>query len=327
MKTPDPWADIGLATAGGSVSARRVDAGHPYDFFWGRDINGRRLLALRYAPEAAVRDTRPKLNGIEIIEPDHDEGDKASIIFALKQPEAAEIFHQLCLDIVGAARSCSSEKSALSAAIRRAWAWHSLLRTGGIGRLSEAEQQGLFGELNVLGGLIGLHGPSVALSFWRGPLDEPKDFVLGHNAIEVKTCQGGRPVVEITSEHQLDPRGLQHLFLAVVPVTPAPAGTAGALTLDGMVAEIQGTLASDPATLEQFEALLLAAGWSADAGYAEPLWLTGVPDWFDASGEFPRISATGLPPGVTTVRYHLHLDVCTPFLVDKASALAPIEKA
>ncbi|WP_287258898.1 PD-(D/E)XK motif protein [Mesorhizobium sp.] len=327
MKTPDPWAEISPAAVGSSLSARRVDASHPYDFFWGRDIHGRRLLVLRYASEAAVADARPKLNGVEIIEPDRMEDERTAIIFALKQPEAAEIFHQLCLDIVGAARSCSSEKAALSAAIRRAWAWHSLLRTGGVGRLSEAEQQGLFGELLVLRRLISVHSASTALSFWRGPLDEPKDFVLGTAAIEVKTRQGGRPVVEITSEYQLDPTGFQNLLLAVVPVTPTAADTAGALSLDGMVAEVQGMLAGDGAALEQLEALLLAAGWSADAGYVEPLWLAGAPDWFGVTGEFPRIAATGLPAGVTGVRYHLLLDACAPFLVDKASDLGPLEKA
>lgn len=213
MTSSDPWAGIAPPTAAGAFNGRRAAAEHPFDFFWGRDLEERRLLVLLYAPDQGSAQPRPKLNGIEIVEPEPGPGERAMFILALRQPDATELFAQLCRDIIAAAADCTTEAAALAVAIRRAWAWHSLLRSGGSGRLSEAEQQGLFGELLIVWQLIHRCGAAAALAAWRGPLDEPKDFRLGELAVEVKTRRGGRHCVEISSADQLDPAGIPRLIL------------------------------------------------------------------------------------------------------------------
>ena len=324
--TPDPWAEIAAAASAAVFSGRRVAPEHPYDFFWGRDVSGRRLLVLLYDGEEAVDDPRPKLNGIEIIEPETRQGDRAAFILALKQDDATEIFAQLCHDIILAAANCATDAAALSATIRRAWKWHSLLRSGGSARLSEAEQIGLLGELLMLRQLIGRYGAAAALSFWRGPLDEPKDFRISASAIEVKTRQGGRHGIEITSAHQLDPSGLAHLILAVTHLAPAAPSVAGALSLDGLVAEVRDRLSAVPAVTEQFDALLTAAGWSDAEDYGAPFWLSLGTEYFDATGDFPRIAASRLALGIDQVRYRLSLDACAAYAIDDATVADWLEE-
>ena len=308
--TPDPWAEIAAASSAAVFNGRRVAPDHPYDFFWGRDVEGRRLLIFLFNCAAAVNDPRPKLNGIEIIEPEPRPGEKSAFILALKQDDATEIFAQLCRDIILTAADCATDAAALSATIRRAWKWHSLLRSGGYGRLSEAEQQGLVGELLMLRRLISRFGAVAALSFWRGPLDEPKDFRISASAIEVKTVQGGRHSIEITSAHQLDPSGLAHLILAVTQLAPAAPSAIGALSLDGLVAEIHDSLLAVSAANERFDALLAAAGWSDAEDYGAPHWLALGTEYFDATNDFPRIVASMLALGIDQVRYRVSLDAC-----------------
>ena len=315
MSSPDPWAGISPAMSAAVFSGRRAAAEHPFDFFWGRDAGGRRLLALFYAPDQGSAQPRPKLNGIDIIEPNPMPGERAAFILALRHQDAADLFAQLCRNIMAVAAECPDEAAALSAAICRAWAWHSLLRSGGSGRLSETEQQGLFGELLMLRRLIRRCGAATALAAWRGPLDEPKDFHLGELAIEVKTRRGGRHSVEITSADQLDPAGVPRLILAASHLAPAGPETPGALSLDAIVSDLRGELAATPAA-EQFDALLAAAGWSADGHYNAPHWLALDTELYLVGADFPCVAASALPTGIDQVRYRLALDACTPFALD-----------
>jgi hypothetical protein len=318
MSLSDPWAGIGPAATAAVFSGRRAAAEHPFDFFWGRDVEGRRLLALFYAPHQGSTQPRPVLNGIDIIEPDPAPGQRAAFIFALRQHDASDLFAQLCRDIMTATAECSNEAVTLSVAIRRAWAWHSLLRSGGSARLSEAEQQGLYGELLMLRRLISRRGATAALAAWRGPLDEPKDFRMGELAVEVKTRGGGRRSVEITSADQLDPAGIPRPILAVYHLAPAGAGTPGALSLDAIVSELRADLAATPAA-EQFDTLLAAAGWSDDGHYDAPHWLSLDTELFLVTSDFPRIVASAVPVGVDQVRYRLTLDACAPFALSAAA--------
>ena len=41
MMGKDPWEEIDPPSIAGSVTARRVDANLPWDFFWARGVDGR----------------------------------------------------------------------------------------------------------------------------------------------------------------------------------------------------------------------------------------------------------------------------------------------
>lgn len=318
MRLPDPWANIAAPLSLAMFSGRRAAVEHRFDFWWGRDVDGRRLLALFYAPDQYSNQPRPELNGIEVIEPEPAPGQRAAFILALRDQDAAELFAQLCVDIIAATKECADERSALTVVICRAWDWHSLLRSGRSGRLSEAEQQGLFGELLMLRKLLDQSSPATALAAWRGPLQEPKDFRLGELAIEVKTRSGGRHSVEITSADQLDPAGIPQLILAAIHLAPAVVSTPNSRSLEELVSDLRADLAATPSA-EQFEALIAATGWSEADSDDGLRWLALDTEYYSVEASFPRIAASTLPFGVEQVRYLLDLDACTAFAIDAAA--------
>ena len=311
MMRPDPWAEIGHAP--GSLTLRRVDPSHPADFFWARDAGNRCALVLVVGSGVDVDDPRPVLDGIEIIEAPDQDGRNAFVL-VLKRQEDQELFRHLCDDIVDACRDKAGERAFLVSTIRRAWKWHSLLRGGTKERLSPQEQQGLIGELLFLERLVTHLTPKAAIEAWRGPLDEPKDFVFSDRAVEVKARHLGKDAVKISSEHQLQVIEGQQLYLAVFALGPSTANAHGSISLDGLVQRVRETIAAlDQSADIGFDARLLGAGYSVDHGYGDTWWVPLTTSAYAIEAGFPRIEAAALPDGVDLVTYWLRLDRCAPF--------------
>lgn len=309
--SPDPWAEIGRA--GGGFSLRRVDPGHPANFYWGKDNEGRCALVLSIESSVRVNEARPVLNGIRIIEAPDQDG-KNAFVLLLKNSEDRELFRQLCEDIVETCRDRSGDHAFLASAIRRAWKWHSLLRGGARNRLGPEEQQGLVGELLFLERLVTETAPRAAVEAWRGPLDEPKDFVFGGRAVEVKARHLGKEAVKISSETQLQVLEGQELYLAVFGLSPATSDTPEAVCLTSTVERVRQVLiTTDPSVEEALEARLLSAGYAAEETYDDLWWSPVSLTAFAVEEDFPRIESTALPPGVGTVTYWLSLDRCSRF--------------
>jgi hypothetical protein len=308
---PDPWADIGFSAD--SLTVRRVDPTHPADFYWGRDAEGRRALVLTTAASVSVKDPRPVLNGIEIIEaPQHD--GKNAFILVLRREEDADLFRHLCDDIVEACRGRAGDQAYLAATIQRAWKWHSLLRGGGNRRLGPEEQRGLIGELLFLEWLTGRLAPKASIEAWRGPLDEPKDFVFNGHAVEVKARHIGKNSVKVSSEHQLQIVQGQELSLAVFALSPASDETPDSFTLDSLVSRLgEAITVGDPSAEDAFESRLLSAGYSREDNYADAWWVNASVVVYAVKNEFPRIQASDLSYGIAAVTYWLELDRCAPF--------------
>ena len=316
----DPWKQMSRPKLA-KFSGRRADADHPYDFFWARDLQGRCLLVFEYPSEIRIRDRRPRLKQIRIIEP-HLEGEPARFILELMQDENREIFHQLCLDIIESTRACVNQKSALATLIRRTWRWHGMLKGGQDERLSPELQKGLIGELRVLElALLPRFTASEAFDFWHGPEDSPKDFYVGNIAIEAKAKRGAaQPHVQISSEHQLDDGGVSDLFLAVTYVNDAAPEMQGALTISDYIDHIaQIAKANDAGSLSYFEGRLTEAGYSHEHDYSDQHWLVGDTRWFNVSGNFPRLITSALSNGLRKVVYSLDLVACDEWETDLAN--------
>lgn len=311
MMRPDPWAEIGYSN--GSLTLRRVDPSHPADFFWARDADNRCALVLVVGAGVTVDEARPVLNGIEIIEAPDQDGRNAFVL-VLKREEDRELFRHLCDDIVNACRDKAGEQAFLAATIRRAWKWHSLLRGGANQRLGPQEQQGLIGELLFLERLISHLTPKAAIEAWRGPLDEPKDFVFSNRAVEVKARHMGKDAVKISSEHQLQAIEGQRLHLAVFALAPSTTDAPESISLDTLVQRVRQTaVARDQSANDGFDARLLSAGYSTDHDYSDTWWTALTTSAYAIVEGFPRIEAVNLPDGVSLVTYWLGLDRCAPF--------------
>ena len=312
----NPWAKIESPSLANSVSARRVDADLPWNFFWARGADGRVLLTLHHATESAPTTRLPKLRGIEVTLWPPDETATQSLAFKLLDPNQQDIFQTLCRDIVSVAARADSEAGAVSVALVRTWRWHHLLRGGGGTLLSPEEQKGLLGELYVLERLLLPRiSASSAMKAWRGPLGSPKDFEVARVAIESKTRRGGStPSVSITSENQLDESGVDTLFLHVVAFDEAPEDATHGVTVHDVAERIRTHLFSpDPGACDAFESLLSAAGYRAEDDYSDYHWLEGASRIYLVSDNFPRIASGEIRSGVSHVRYSVSLDDCEPF--------------
>lgn len=319
----DPWAGLDPPSIADSVAARRVDANLPWNFFWARGVDGRVLLTLRHAVESAPTTHLPRLRDIEVTLSPPDASGTQLLAFKLLESNQRDLFQTLCRDIILAATRAESEAAAVSTALIRTWRWHHLLRGGRSTLLSSEKQKGLLGELFVLERLLLPHvDASSALTAWQGPLGAPKDFEIARVAIEAKARRGGaKPFLSITSESQLDEEGVDSLFLYVVELDEAPADGTHGITLHDVVERLREHLFSlDPGSSGIFEARLSAAGYRVEDDYSSYRWLEGGNRIYLVSGSFPRITSSGIPSGVSSVRYSVSLADCEPF-ASSASAL------
>ncbi len=311
----DPWKDLARPSVAESASARRVDAAAPWDFFWGRDVDGKVLLLLQHSGQAVALNRLPNLHGVEIIETPGSTNSNRGLCFRLLIEQHRDIFYSLCSDIVQAASTAPTEEDAVAVALMRAWRWHHLLRGGTDGRLSNDEQKGLIGELAVIETiLLRACSPADAVRAWRGPTGAPKDFEIGMSCIEAKARRGAAsPHIAISSEHQLDDEGLDALFVHVINLHAAIDGTLGeSVTAVAMRvrAAIEGR---DPSAAAVFEGLLLSAGFRWADDYSEDRWERGAVHVFQVGVGFPRVRAQELPSGVSRVRYTVGLHECEPY--------------
>ncbi len=315
----DPWESLSPPVQATEVSARRVDHEPQWDLYWALDTSSNCLLILQHAPEYHPKNRLPRLRGLEIEIKVQPAGEPKLLIIRLKDNDQRDIFHLLCLDIIAATRLARSEEDAIERFLTRTWRWHRLLRNGRSDKLSDEEQKGLIGELQLIRQhLFPSIGIEAGIKSWTGPFGTPKDFEVGRVCIESKARRGAaRPFVTISTEHQLDTDGIDALFLYVLEVTGTSLSDPKGLTVTevsrSVLEEIQQCSAS---VVELFEERLSATGFNWEDDYSQKKWLIGSECLFEVVGKFPRITPRMYPSGTTDVRYSISLQECETYRTD-----------
>jgi Putative PD-(D/E)XK family member, (DUF4420) len=157
-----------------------------------------------------------------------------------------------------------------------------------LGRLSDDQEIGLFGELLVLSQLIDAVGSTSAVASWRGSDAEEHDFGLSDLDVEVKTTTAERRRHWIGSATQLVASPGRSLCLLSLQVTGAGDG---GLSLSELVERTRGALGADRST---FDSKLNTFGWSDDQAerYRKRFRFRSNPNAYNVTPEFP-----GLTPG------------------------------
>ena len=315
----DPWKDISPPDHVSLLSARRADPSLKWDVFWAVDYNSNCLLVLQYSKGIKLRRRLPIIRGlrIEAHAVEHEPRDRITI--RLIEHEQRDIFYRFCLDIIAATGMAVTEEDAVGRFFSRTWRWHRLLKTGSDDRLGTEEQRGLIGELGILERhLIPLLGSTEAVQCWSGPLGSPKDFEIGDVCIEAKTRRAvAKPEVIINSEHQLESSGIQAMFLYVTEVTQATSEDEDAFTVTMMARRIHATVAnSDIAAVGFLEDRLNAAGFDWDDDYSGCRWIMGQCSMYDVRDDFPKITSSDVPSGISKLRYTLSLPDCETWRVE-----------
>lgn len=320
MNTDDPWADLTVPTTPTNVSARRVDDIVKWDFYWARDKEGHCLLVLRHRVGSSLPAQLPRLKEVEVFEHRGTSAENASLILKLLDGSFRDLFHRLCLDIVSAAARATTETEAVAVMLRRTWRWHHLLRGGGNRLLSANEQRGLIGELRVLElYVLPALGAWNALTAWRGPLGGAKDFLGGQVAIESKARAIKEAAVAVSSEYQLDETDITALFLHVSIVDRAPSDSDDGFTITEAALRLRNLfLQIEDRSAARFDELLAAAGFWYDDDYSNERWVISGQSIYRVESTFPRLIPSGLPNGVSDVRYTLSLPLCLTHVVTQA---------
>ena len=314
----DPWSGITPPSRDSTISARRVDSSTRWGLFWGVDSARNPLLLLQHAKGLLRKGRVPKLRGLRVDVLPADRGTDERIIIRLTDGEQRDIFLRFCRDIVDSTALSRTEEQAVERFLARTWRWHRLLQGGRDSRLSDAQQKGLIGELLVLSRhLLPVLGPTDAIRCWTGPLGSHHDFEISQIHVEAKARGPSVPVVNISSEFQLDSGSAAKLFLHVTEVAIATQGTTDASTLTDVAHEVRSEMAKDDmAAVELFEHRLATVGFDWTDDYSDRLWLVEEESVYEVREGFPRITPIMYPSGVGNVMYEISLMDCKPFLVD-----------
>jgi len=226
-----------------------------------------------------------------------------------------EIFSIFCSDILEHWLPHTAAPDALKVLAARLARWRKFFQRGPQLGFSREDYIGLYGELSLIeSGLAAGLAPAPLVSGWQGPTGTNQAFLFGPTAVEIKTTTGNElDKVRITNVRQLDPTGLQALFL-VHYAFDFRQGTGR--TLLQLIEALRSALAAtSPEVLSTLNDRLIYAGF-----------LDGTPNQFDSWGftqrhsdiytvadGFPRLLESALPPGICEVSYTLNLSVAAQF--------------
>ncbi|MFI5485648.1 PD-(D/E)XK motif protein [Micromonospora echinaurantiaca] len=293
------------------IVARRLFPRSGHDIFLAvQQPSGRRALLFRVpaaAAEAAAERHSPlaSTRGLALQFATAPDG-SSELRVVLTADDRREVFNPLIADVALAAQATEGPVQALSAAIERFEHWRHLLQSLRDTGLGADARRGLFGELLVLRDhLLPLLSPSEALSAWRGPTGGNQDFQLPGCAIEVKTGVGRSPgSMVIASERQLDETGMDHLLLAYLSVDERRGGSGE--SLNDVVDSVKKMIMTDTARAE-FGELLVRAGYLSEHRhlYDDARYTVRRTDFWQVTGDFPRIVEADLRPGVGDCRYRI----------------------
>lgn len=271
----------------------------------------------------AEKETLPDLphgSGIDVDFYEAEDG-SAFLEVSLSNSNYSDVFDVLLSDLVKAAAEVTTESQVGGAVAARIKHWQAFLKSKLDGLSSEAIR-GLYGELKVLA-WIGEHlNFEDAVACWVGPEGYPQDFQIHDTAVEVKTSAAKNPqIVLITSERQLDGRGLTALFLWHWSVDERlNAGE----TLPTLIQAIRSKVVHS-FVREVFEDRLLSVGYlDLHAERYRFGFAIRSSQIFEVQGEFPRLVERDCPPGIGSVSYSLQLGAITPFAIDASALLERI---
>nr|ABZ09822.1 hypothetical protein ALOHA_HF4000APKG8K5ctg1g35 [uncultured marine microorganism HF4000_APKG8K5] len=323
----NPWEPDPSSSGPEEFVTRRVDAEHPFDFFWAKDDAGRQLFLVRLNDRTTKTGKPVKLKGLEMTVKNVPGEDHRHLILVLLRPELLDNFIKLCFDLHEVARRKNSEQSVVNAIRQRLGTWKKLLGNIPSGLLSDERRRGLIGELLFIRDyLLDRFQANECVAFWRGPYGADQDFSVGSSLIEVKTTlatAGGK--VRISSGRQLD-GGDSDLFLNVFSLSATSKGDPEGFSLYSLVGDLADRLSSsDPDAADQFFSALAEAGYHHSTDYDHEKFSKTGNRCFVVHGDFPRVTNSELRPGVANIRYSIELDRCNSFRINKKDFRATLE--
>lgn len=295
------------------VVRRRVLADSPHDVFIAVVLPGRHRQLIFVSSSTELLSWR--LDESQVVKPEVVQvagSTEYELRFVLTDPDAAGVFTAFCNDLLVQLSELKNRDAGARIVYERFRLWRRLLGNASKLGLNRLQQQGLFGELELLREVIPHAGCGIGVDAWHGPMGDTTDFVLGGIGIEVKTASSKAPeIVRISSEKQLSIVGLSSIFLCVYVLVAREEGTGK--SLPDAVQDLRNAITGFARV--EFENRLIQAGYSDEhcAMYESTKYSVLERKMFAVNEGFPSIVQEELPSGVGNVSYSLSLDACTSF--------------
>jgi len=230
----------------------------------------------------------------------------------LEDHEHKPVFLTFCKDLVEALEGIIDSEIRVKAIEECIQRWGRFFEKCGSDGLSPSAQRGLFAELTWIQNLLDKEiRPIDAVSSWKGCERGYQDFDLDGDVVEIKSTMTKEPrIVRISSERQLDDRGLRSLHLFVLTLHSTEGG---GTTLPAIIQAIRDALASSSAATSKFERCLINTGYlHKHADRYNSNYIVKKEELFEVREGFPRI--INLPQGVGHLRYSVTISACKSFL-------------
>ncbi len=243
-----------------------------------------------------------------------------------QSPGSLELFTMMANDVIStlAIKDVTSDERLFHVFLTRIRAWQDFMQRGRDNLLSPEAEIGLFGELKILEGILGVGLSALfAVEAWQGPLDGLQDFTLGKGAIEVKsTISSSGFSATISSLEQLDNSLVQPLFLAAVRLALNSSGK----TLSELVAVLRDILRNDLEALEIFNSRLLHAGFLDAVSENYTRYFIHVQTRIlHVTERFQKLTRGNVGINIKKARYELELDLVDEGEVELVRALEQLE--
>ena len=241
-----------------------------------------------------------------------------------REQRVNDIFASICANIVRSIMGVETEREGVRLVIAQLRKWKDLFSKRNNQKLSNQEQQGLYGELFFLRKLLNSIDKVKATSSWVGPEMAPKDFQSDMWAVEVKTTSAtSHSGISINGELQLDESNIEHLFLYNLIVEVLEQN---GQTLPEIVASVRELLVDDTIASEMFESKLLLTGYYDldEEFYKERHYHIRKEQYFQVKDGFPRIKMDELRKGVSEVKYSISLNFSSENLFNEENVINTI---
>ncbi|MFC7686254.1 PD-(D/E)XK motif protein [Ureibacillus sp. GCM10028918] len=195
--------------------------------------------------------------------------------------------------------------------------WHNFFRYRSNKRLSLEEQMGLFGELYYINNWLEKFAddPPLIIDSWKGPTRHRIDFVKNNIGIEIKTVspkiQHG---IRISNETQLELSNvIQKIYLYVLKIEDTQSD---GLSIQDLINSIREKLIKRSQTsLVRFNDLLFEL-YILDDVYNDICFYIHNAETYEVKENFPKITSSELPVGVSNVSYIIDLSHCIDYKVE-----------
>ncbi len=204
-------------------------------------------------------------------------------------------------------------------------AWQDFMKRNSNYILSQEEEIGLYGEIEVMASLIEAgNSPADTVKSWEGPIHGIQDFKFGKGAIEVKSTD--LPIdffVHIGSLEQLDDSIVNPLFIATMRFSIDLSGK----TLPERAMEIRNYFSGDLLSTSIYDSKLIHAGLIVKDGnmYNHRYLLTNQ-RILQVSNDFPKLTTSNVPIQIKKVSYEININMITTIGIPMHEILSILQK-